>query len=128
MELLSEPKFLVLDEPASGLDSTSAVNLVSTLRKIADEGCGVVFSVHAPSVPLLNMFDSLMVLSPLGRVGYRPALSGAVEELLPSSCDLLQVLRAPTGSARVFPSQRQPLAAAHEPGLVPDTAHGDQLR
>jgi ABC-type multidrug transport system ATPase subunit len=70
MELLSEPLFLVLDEPASGLDSNNAEHLFEVLRAVASQNCGVVLTVHAPSTKLLSMMDILLVLSPIGHMGY----------------------------------------------------------
>lgn len=44
--LLHEPKVLLLDEPASGLDPSSRVALRETLRDLAREGVAVLISSH----------------------------------------------------------------------------------
>ena len=44
--LLHEPKVLLLDEPASGLDPASRVALRDTLRDLATEGVAVLISSH----------------------------------------------------------------------------------
>lgn len=46
MALIDSPDFLLLDEPSNGLDPPALAEVVSTLRKIAGEGCGVVIATH----------------------------------------------------------------------------------
>ena len=47
--LLEEPSILLLDEPATGLDTESATWLTNTVRVLRDEGCTIVMSVHGES-------------------------------------------------------------------------------
>ena len=47
--LLEEPSILLLDEPATGLDTESAAWLTNTVRVLRDEGCTIVMSVHGES-------------------------------------------------------------------------------
>jgi ABC-type multidrug transport system ATPase subunit len=47
--LLQEPSILLLDEPATGLDTESAARLVNTIRQLRDEGRTIVMSVHGES-------------------------------------------------------------------------------
>jgi len=44
--LLHDPTFLLLDEPFTGLDADSAVNLERLLARLTTEGKAVVFSTH----------------------------------------------------------------------------------
>lgn len=48
-ELVTEPRFIALDEPTTGQDAGTAVRLVRILRALAQGGCTVVASVHQPS-------------------------------------------------------------------------------
>jgi ABC-2 type transport system ATP-binding protein len=73
--LLREPRLLVLDEPTSGLDPAGARQLVSLVRRLADEGAAVVFSSHR-IVEVEGLCDAVTVLRD-GRVVY----GGAVSEL-----------------------------------------------
>lgn len=47
MELLADPALFFLDEPTSGLDPGLEKKMMSTLRKLADEGKTVVLVTHA---------------------------------------------------------------------------------
>lgn len=44
--LVSEPKVLILDEPAAGLDPASRIDLKKLIRTLADEGTTIMISSH----------------------------------------------------------------------------------
>ena len=60
----------ILDEPTTGLDSTTAVNLTSILRNIALEGTTVIMSIHQPRLEIFEMITQVIMLTKDGRVGY----------------------------------------------------------
>lgn len=74
--LITSPKMLFLDEPTSGLDSSSAMVVVSLLRQLAQtRNQLIVVSIHQPSQALMELFDTVIVLSKssvdrVGRVAY----------------------------------------------------------
>ncbi|KAK3226542.1 hypothetical protein Dsin_006404 [Dipteronia sinensis] len=57
MEIVMEPSLLILDEPTTGLDSSSSQLLLRALRREALEGVNICMVVHQPSYALFKMFD-----------------------------------------------------------------------
>ena len=74
IQLLSRPALLFLDEPTTGLDTASALKLVSVLRRLCSGGLTVVLSIHQPRIEVTRMFDRLCVLTRGGRVVYYGAV------------------------------------------------------
>ncbi len=81
--LLHEPRFLLLDEPFTGLDAESRENLGALLRRLPQQGKAVVFSTHdfeqgavlaERLVALENgrlRYDGPLALAPLDALGIR---------------------------------------------------------
>lgn len=64
MELVVRPSILLLDEITSGLDSTTAYNLMITLQQLAHtKGHTIVVVIHQPRTTIFNLFDHLVLLS-----------------------------------------------------------------
>jgi ABC-type multidrug transport system ATPase subunit len=57
-------------EPTSGLDSFSAVQLCQVLKKVANAGSSVLFTIHQPSSEIFNSFDRLILMNK-GRVMFQ---------------------------------------------------------
>jgi ABC-type multidrug transport system ATPase subunit/ABC-type multidrug transport system permease subunit len=83
VQMLSNPSVLFLDEPTTGLDATSAFQLVRTLKGLALKGRTVVVTIHQPRSEIWDLFDGLVVLSKGS-----PVYSGPVKECLPWFADL----------------------------------------
>ena len=77
VELLSDPKLLFLDEPASGLDPGTERSLMRSLRKMADEGKTIILVTH--STLQLQMCDKVVFMGKGGKLcfcgSYDSALS-----------------------------------------------------
>jgi ABC-type multidrug transport system ATPase subunit len=78
VQLLSNPSVLFLDEPTTGLDATSAFQLVRTLKGLAKKGRTIVVTIHQPRSEIWSLFDNLIVLS-----RGSPVYSGQVGACLP---------------------------------------------
>ncbi|KAI7736339.1 hypothetical protein M8C21_028112 [Ambrosia artemisiifolia] len=48
-ELVMEPRFLFIDEPLYHLDSVSALMMMVTLKKLANTGCTLIFTIYQSS-------------------------------------------------------------------------------
>ncbi|OMO72444.1 ABC transporter-like protein [Corchorus capsularis] len=70
LEMVMEPSLLILDEPTTGLDSSSSQLLLRALRREALEGVNIAMVLHQPSYTLFKMFDDLILLAKGGLTAY----------------------------------------------------------
>ncbi|KAJ1885276.1 hypothetical protein LPJ66_010197, partial [Kickxella alabastrina] len=64
LELVTDPSILVLDEPSSGLDSSSAEMVVSLTKEMSRErNLCTLMTIHQPSAEMVAKFDKLILLS-----------------------------------------------------------------
>ncbi|KAF3763128.1 hypothetical protein M406DRAFT_347013 [Cryphonectria parasitica EP155] len=63
VQMLANPSVLFLDEPTTGLDASSAFQLVRTLKNLAAKGRTVVVTIHQPRSEIWGLFDNLILLS-----------------------------------------------------------------
>lgn len=62
IELLINPSILFLDEPTTGLDSTTALHVMKFLNKVAKAGRTVISTIHQPSSEIFSEFDRLLIM------------------------------------------------------------------
>jgi ABC-type multidrug transport system ATPase subunit len=62
IELITDPSLLFLDEPTTGLDSKSALDVAILLRMLADNGRTIIATLHCPSSEILKNFDQIICL------------------------------------------------------------------
>lgn len=62
IDLITNPSLIFLDEPTTGLDSTTALQVIILLRQLANEGRTIVSTIHQPSSEVFAEFDRLMLL------------------------------------------------------------------
>jgi ABC-type multidrug transport system ATPase subunit len=70
IQILTDPKILVLDEPSSGLDATTAHGMMELLQTLAAEGRTVICTVHQSRSDLFPLFGNLLLLARGGRMVY----------------------------------------------------------
>lgn len=63
LEIVDEPQVIFLDEPTTGLDSSSSTQCIKLLKKLATEGKTIVCTIHQPSRTILKMFDHIYVMN-----------------------------------------------------------------
>ncbi|CAL8400675.1 unnamed protein product [Boreogadus saida] len=62
MELIMDPSVLFLDEPTTGLDSSTANSVLLLLKRMANQGRTIVLSIHQPRFSIYKLFDTLTLL------------------------------------------------------------------
>ncbi|KAF2007920.1 ABC transporter-like protein [Amniculicola lignicola CBS 123094] len=78
VQLLSNPSLLWLDEPTTGLDSTSAFQVVKTLQNLARKGRTIIVTIHQPRSEIWSLFDNIILLTK-GSAAY----AGSAKDCLP---------------------------------------------
>ena len=70
LALAKEPSVLFLDEPTTGVDSASAVMMMTYLKEIARKAnVAILCTIHQPPASVFAGFDNTIILS-MGRVAY----------------------------------------------------------
>lgn len=63
VQMLANPSVLFLDEVTTGLDATSAFQLVRTLKYLTTKGRTIITTIHQPRSEIWSFFDRLILLS-----------------------------------------------------------------
>lgn len=83
VQMLANPSVLFLDEVTTGLDATSAFQLIRTLKTLAGKGRTIIVTIHQPRSEIWGLIDHLILLS-----GGFTLYSGTVQNCLPYFADL----------------------------------------
>ncbi|XP_052591971.1 ATP-binding cassette sub-family G member 3-like [Peromyscus californicus insignis] len=69
MELVAEHPILFLDDPTTGLDLRTTIDVISVLRRMSIRGRTIIFSINQPQYTIFRFFDSLTLVAS-GKVMY----------------------------------------------------------
>ena len=78
VQMLANPSVLFLDEVTTGLDASTAYQLVVTLKNLARKGRTIILTIHQPRSEIYSLFDNVLLLA-VGSVLY----SGLARKCLP---------------------------------------------
>ena len=79
IQILTEPRILLLDEPSSGLDGFTAASIIEVLRGLAEEGRTVILTIHQPRSDLFEHFGTVLLLARGGAPVYAGKGSGMLK-------------------------------------------------
>jgi iron complex transport system ATP-binding protein len=79
--LAGEPEWLLADEPLTGLDPAHQLDAAALFRRLADDGVGVVLTLHDLSMAL-RMSDRIIVLAEGGVLADDPPAKALTPEVL----------------------------------------------
>jgi ABC-type multidrug transport system ATPase subunit len=71
LELVANPNILFLDEPTTGIDSSSALNVAKIVSNLAKTGMTCVAVIHQPRTEIFSLIDDMIILQSGGRVAYQ---------------------------------------------------------
>lgn len=141
LEMVAQPKIIVLDEPTTGQDSTAAQEIALSLSNIASKGRLVIAVIHQPRIETFELFDDVVIMAKGGYVAYAgPSGSAApffqsLGFVFPADSNPVDIMidivskKLPDSSGNFFDARMQgssPYATARGPGSdLSGAAHED---
>ncbi|XP_057628890.1 ATP-binding cassette sub-family G member 3-like [Chionomys nivalis] len=63
MELVTKHPIWFLDDPTTGLDLSTIIDVISVLRRLSRSGRTIIFSINQPPYSIFRLFDSLTLVA-----------------------------------------------------------------
>ena len=63
VQMLANPSVLFLDEVTTGMDASTAFQIVTTLKALAVKGRTIICTIHQPRSEIWNLFDEVLLLA-----------------------------------------------------------------
>lgn len=79
VEIVNLPTLIFGDEITTGLDAATAIEVMGVMRGLCDSGRAGLLTIHQPSVEVINLFDTMLILAEGGRMIYQGRVDGVVE-------------------------------------------------
>ena len=80
LELMTDPKIFLCDEPTTGLDSAQAGKVVTLISKLAKErNIPAIATLHQPKSSIWKLLDSFILLAPGGKMCYAGNREDAID-------------------------------------------------
>ncbi len=98
--LAGEPEWLLADEPLTGLDPAHQLDAAGLFRHLADDGVGVVLTLHDLSMAL-RMSDRIIVLADGGILADEPPATALTSEVLKRAYGVEAILSQGPGGALI---------------------------
>ena len=62
IEIIGNPSLLFMDEPTTGLDASTALDVMKLARMLARQNKTIITTIHQPSFEILDCFDNILTL------------------------------------------------------------------
>lgn len=121
--LLHEPKVLLLDEPASGVDPVARIEFRRIMRRLADEGRSVLVSSHILT-ELADMCDAIGIMRE-GRMVVHGKIDDIVRKMQPKRIVEIDCPGSAASSAAQLHGRPGVVATTHEGNTVSVQFNGD---
>lgn len=70
LEIIRNPKVILVDEPTSGLSSSDSYKIMMLLKEQVLQGCLTIVNIHQPSSDIYRLFDKILILDEGGVMIY----------------------------------------------------------
>jgi ABC-type multidrug transport system ATPase subunit len=126
LELVAGPNVLFLDEPTTGIDSSSALNVATIVRNLARTGLTCVAVIHQPRAEIFSLIDDMVILIRGGYVAYQGPTKYVMEYFAQYGLKPLQEKANKTDFLIDMVSKPPPSHVGKQSVTISDVSHHEQ--